>query len=177
MHQAAITLKKISRLSGYSVSTVSKALNDKKDINTETKATILNIAKKHNYVPNYYAIALRKQQTKTLAVIIPNISDKFYGHLLSEIQNLTFELGFRLLVFQSSASTQKEEECFKIINDGSVNGVLIITSLNSQCLTEKLKNKYMLPTLSWKVNPNSFELDRISEETKIYFNELLFKIF
>ncbi|WP_233530580.1 LacI family DNA-binding transcriptional regulator [Gelidibacter salicanalis] len=89
MHQAAITLKKISRLSGYSVSTVSKALNDKKDMSTETRETILNIAKKYNYVPNYYAIALRKQQTKTLAVIIPHSSEQFYGDLLSEIQNMT----------------------------------------------------------------------------------------
>jgi len=73
MHQSAITLKKISRLSGFSVSTVSKALNDKKDIGVETKEMIMSIAKQHNYVPNYFATALRKQNTKTLAVIIPQI--------------------------------------------------------------------------------------------------------
>ncbi len=100
MHQSAITLKKISILTGYSVSTVSKALNHKHDISLETRELIMDIANKYNYVPNYYATALRKQQTKTLAVIIPHISDDFYGSLLSEFQNLTFEQGYRLLVFQ-----------------------------------------------------------------------------
>lgn len=177
MHSGAITLKKISRLSGYSVSTVSKALNDKKDINVETRATILSIAKKHNYVPNYYAIALRKKQTKTLAVIIPHTSDRFYGHLLSEIQNMTFDLGYRLLVFQSFESIQKEKDCFKIINDGSVNGVLIITTLNNECLIEKLEVENMVPTVLWKLSQLTSDDNLILDEAKIYFNQLLAKIF
>ncbi|MBA6152816.1 LacI family DNA-binding transcriptional regulator [Gelidibacter maritimus] len=177
MHPEAITLKKISRLSGYSVSTVSKALNDKKDISIETRATILNIAKAHNYVPNYYAIALRKQQTKTLALIIPQTSDEFYGQLLSEIQNMTFDLGYRLLVFQSFESIQKEKDCFKIINDGSVNGVLIITTLNNECLIKKLEVENMLPTVLWTLEGEIVDNNLILEETKIYFNQLLDKIF
>lgn len=177
MHQGPITLKKISRLSGYSVSTVSKALNNKKDISVQTRATILHIAKKHNYVPNYYAIALRKQQTKTLAVIIPHISDTFYAHLLSEIQNMTYDLGYRLLVLQSFTSIQKEKECFKTINDGSVNGVLIITTTDNNCLLEKLETENMVPTVLWKLNPLTFDNTLILEETKMYFNDLLYKIF
>lgn len=177
MHPEAITLKKISRLSGYSVSTVSKALNDKKDINVDTRAIILSIAKKHNYVPNYYAIALRKQQTKTLAVIIPMISDKFYGMVLSEVQKMTFDLGYRLLVFQTFTSTQKEKDCFKIINDGSVNGVLIISNLTNESLIEKLEAENMVPSVFWKLNPQHFEDHLIFDDIKMYFNQLLDKIF
>lgn len=177
MHSEAITLKKISRLSGYSVSTVSKALNNKKDISIETRTAIRQIAKKHNYVPNYYAIALRKQQTKTLAVIMPRTSDKIYGHILSEIQNMTYDLGYRLLVFQSFESTQKEKDCFKIINDGSVNGVLIITTLNNEGLIEKLEIENMVPTVLWKLNIQTFGDHVIFEKIKEHFNQLLDKIF
>lgn len=177
MHSEGITLKKISRISGYSISTVSKALNDKADINIETRKTILNIAKKHNYVPNYYAIALRKKQTKTLAVIVPNISDKFYGDVLSEIQNMTFDLGYRLLVFQSFFSIEKEKVCFEIINDGSVNGVLIISSINNESLVKNLEVENMVPTVLWKLNPMTFDQSVAMEKTKMYFNDLLYKIF
>jgi len=64
MYQGTVNLKKISTLSGFSVSTVSKALNNKKDISSVTREAIQGIAKKHNYVPNFSALALRKQRSK-----------------------------------------------------------------------------------------------------------------
>ena len=176
MHQSAITLKKISILSGYSVSTVSKALNDKQDISLETRQTILSIAKEHNYVPNYYAMALRKQQTKTLAIIIPQISDSFYSNLLSEIQNLSFELGYRLIVFQSFTSPKKEKECFKLINDGSVDGVIVFSAANNECLIEKLQYDSTVPTIFLKEDSTEIENNDIEDLAKMYFHELLLKV-
>lgn len=177
MQQSAITLKTLSVLSGYSVSTVSKALNDKADISIETREAIMNIAKEHNYVPNHYALALRKQQTKTLAVIIPEIADSFYGAILSEIQNLTFELGYRLMVFQSFTSQHKEKECFKLINDGSVDGVLVLSATDNTCLIEKLKHKNTVPSVFLQIEElTDCNENHINELAKIYFNELLIKI-
>ncbi|MGJ8593213.1 MAG: LacI family DNA-binding transcriptional regulator [Aquaticitalea sp.] len=176
MHQSATTLKKISLISGYSVSTVSKALNDKQDISLETRQTIMNIAKKHNYVPNYYAMALRKQQTKTLAIIIPKISDSFYGNLLSEIQNLSFELGYRLIVFQSFTSPKKEKECFKLINDGSVDGVMVFSAAENECIIEKLQYEGIVPTVFLKENAAEIRKNDVEDLAKMYFNDLLLKV-
>ena len=176
MHQSAITLKKISKISGYSVSTISKALNDKQDISLETRETILDIAKKHNYVPNYYATALRKQQTKTFAIIIPQISDSFYSNLLSEIQNLSFEHGYRLIVFQSFTSPKKEKECFKLINDGSVDGVIVFSASDNECLIDKLQNKSTVPTVFLKEDSANIKINDIEDLAKMYFHELLLKV-
>lgn len=176
MYQSAITLKKISIISGFSVSTVSKALNDKQDISIETRETILNIAKKHNYVPNYYALALRKQQTKTLAVVIPQISEGFYANLLSEFQNFAFNLGYRLIVFQSFTSQHKEKECFKLINDGSVDGVLVLSATGNKCLIEKLQNENIVPTVFFEPSQTNVDANSIKNLAKHYFNELLLKV-
>ncbi|WP_084221520.1 LacI family DNA-binding transcriptional regulator [Winogradskyella sp. PG-2] len=59
---AAVTIKEISSLSGYSISTVSKALNNKLEISKATREIIKSIAKRHNYVPNNYAVSLRIQK-------------------------------------------------------------------------------------------------------------------
>ncbi|MEM5567062.1 LacI family DNA-binding transcriptional regulator [Psychroserpens sp. AS72] len=128
MYQSTITLKSISILSGYSVSTVSKALNGKSDISSKTKELIKNIAVEHNYVPNFSALSLRKQQTKTLAIIVPEIADSCYGSIISEIQEFSFKHGYRLLVFQSFYSQEKEEQCLKNINDGSVDAAIMISN-------------------------------------------------
>ena len=69
-----MTIREISILSGYSVSTVSKALNNKTDISEGTKTMIKRIAKEHNYVPNKYAVALRKKRIQLIAVILPKVN-------------------------------------------------------------------------------------------------------
>ncbi|WP_027125455.1 hypothetical protein [Gelidibacter mesophilus] len=90
---------------------------------------------------------------------------------------MTFDLGYRLLIFQSFGSIHKEKECFKIINDGSVNGVLIIMTLNNECIIEKLEVENMVPTVLWKLSRSTFEDGLILDEVKMYFNQLLGKIF
>ncbi|MDO6596573.1 LacI family DNA-binding transcriptional regulator [Oceanihabitans sp. 2_MG-2023] len=128
MYQSTITLKSISNLSGFSVSTVSKALNGKSDISSKTKELIKNIALENNYVPNFTALSLRKQRTKTLAIIVPEITDSCYSCIISEIQKFSFKHGYRLLLFQSFSSKEKEEECLKNINDGSVDAAIMLSN-------------------------------------------------
>ena len=57
------SLKDISKICGVSVATVSKALNDHKDIGEETKATIRRVAKEMGYSPNLSARALKTNRT------------------------------------------------------------------------------------------------------------------
>lgn len=176
MFQSPTTLKKISALSGFSVSTVSKALNNKGDVSHHTKKIIQRIAKNNNYVPNYSALALRKQETKIIAVIIPHITDKFYGHLLSEIQKHTFELGYRLLLLQTFTSEKTEKECYQFINDGSVDGVIMFSSSENHYLMDKFEKCNMVPSIFIQMETprfDEFEIKCLAEE---YFNLLLSKL-
>lgn len=63
------SLKDISKICGVSVATVSKALNDHKDIGEETKATIKRVAKEMGYSPNLSARALKTNRTYGIGVL------------------------------------------------------------------------------------------------------------
>jgi len=128
VQSSKVTLKNLSRLTGYSVSTVSKALNNRDDVSEKAKELIQKAAQSNRYLPNYTAIALRKQRTKTIALILPNTLDNAYGILLSEIQNLAFDIGYKLLVLQSFKCKEKEQKCMELVNDGSVDGLIILSS-------------------------------------------------
>jgi len=128
MMQSSVTLKQISILSGYSVSTVSKALNNKEDVNSATRKLIMEIAKNNNYVPNAFAIALRKQKTSIIAVILPKTHDVFYSALLCSIQKKASKLGYRVLLFQSFEKLNDEKAHLLAVNDGSVDGVIILST-------------------------------------------------
>ena len=63
------TLKDISVASGFSNSTVSKALNNNKEISKKTRDKIKAIASKLNYSPNFFASRLRNNIVKNLSLI------------------------------------------------------------------------------------------------------------
>jgi len=64
-----VSIKDISKKTGYSITTVSRALNDYSDVNKETKKIIQNAAKEMNYVPNLLAKKLVNKSSKTIGFI------------------------------------------------------------------------------------------------------------
>ena len=79
-----VNLKSLAKESGLSVSTVSRALRDAYDISAETKQRVQALAAERNYVANPYTSSLRKNQSKTIGVIIPNKEDYLFTKSLPE---------------------------------------------------------------------------------------------
>lgn len=130
-----ITLKDIAAHFKVSISTVSKALNDSHEISGATKKKITAYAKKHHYRPNLNAVNLRKEQTATIGVIIPNILNYFFAQVFSGIENVANKKGYNIISCISNESVDKEIAITKMLKDGLVSGLLV--SLSEE--TEKLK--------------------------------------
>lgn len=71
-----VSIKDISKKTGYSITTVSRALNDYSDVNKETKKIIKNAAKELNYVPNLLAKKLVNQSSKTIGFITNKLAKR-----------------------------------------------------------------------------------------------------
>lgn len=98
-----VTIKDISKKSGFSVTTVSKALNDYSDISQETKDLILHLATEMNYIPNSQARSLVTQRSYTIGIIFHEISGVGLQHPLfskiletfkSEVENAGYDILF-----------------------------------------------------------------------------------
>ncbi|WP_104734971.1 LacI family DNA-binding transcriptional regulator [Hanstruepera ponticola] len=176
MYQSDVTLKKISKLSGYSISTVSKALNNRSDISLSTRKLIKDIAKENNYIQNFNALALRKQQTKSIAIILPDITDTFFGELLSEFQKISFNNGYRVFILQSFDCPKTEKHCFKMINDGSSDGAIILSTKTNNCLIEQVNELNKLPYLFVEINKLKQSNSNYDALALKYYNQLLGRI-
>ena len=77
-----ITIKEVAKLCGVGVSTVSRAINNHPDINPETKQKILDTIREYNYVPNNSARNLKRTDSNTIAVVIKEISNSYWGVML-----------------------------------------------------------------------------------------------
>lgn len=124
----SITIKEISSISGYSISTVSKALNDRYEIKESTKEKIRKIAKSRNYVPNNAARALRNKKTNIIAVIIPEITTAYFNTFLCKIQKKASQADYKIMISQSFDDFQKEKESILQMNDGTVDAILILSN-------------------------------------------------
>ncbi|QXP80281.1 MULTISPECIES: LacI family DNA-binding transcriptional regulator [Winogradskyella] len=162
-----MTIKELSIISGFSVSTVSKALNNKLDVSKTTRKSIQAIAKELNYVPNNFAVALRvKKSHATIAVVLPEVTKKSYNQALCHVQKSAEDFGYRILLFQSFNSPSNEMDYIKSLNDGSTDGIIVI-SKEDKHKSDYAYNSIPIELLNIKEN---LSLDEIKE---LSYNSLL----
>lgn len=124
-----VTLKDIAKESGYSITTVSRALAGYTDVNEDTRRRIVEIANSLNYQPNLLARQLRMQRTQTLGLIIPSadnsISNEFFSQLLLGIGDAASRVGYDLLVSAHSPGEPEMAAYRRIVEGNRVDGVIL----------------------------------------------------
>ena len=90
-----ITIKDIARHLSLSVSTVSRALINDKNIRQETKERVLETAKMLGYKPNPVATNLKYGHTNTVGIIVPEMLTPFASQVISGIQSVLYANGKR----------------------------------------------------------------------------------
>ncbi|UII76741.1 LacI family transcriptional regulator [Flagellimonas sp. HMM57] len=123
-----MTLKKIASELGVSISTVSKALHNNKEISQENRDKIQAFAKLYNYRPNSIALNLKNNKSKTIGLIIPEIVHFFFAKVISGIEKVANSRGYNLLISVSSESMEKEIINMDLMVDGGIDGFIISLS-------------------------------------------------
>ena len=126
-----ITLKDVATATGYSVNTVSKALRDAPDLNTQTKAAICAAAREMGYVVNDMASALRSGYSNVLALIVSDISNPFFGILCKEVEQQAAKYNYTVIVFNTEEDSAREDRAIRTALSKNVDGVLLTPSQHS----------------------------------------------
>ncbi|WP_224485182.1 LacI family DNA-binding transcriptional regulator [Robertkochia aurantiaca] len=127
-----VTLKQIAKELDVSVSTVSKALRNSKEISQDTIDKVQAFAKLYNYRPNNIAISLKNRKSKNIGVIIPEIVHHFFTMVISGIENVANEQGYNVIVCLSNESFDKEVINMETLANGSIDGFIISVSKETQ---------------------------------------------
>ncbi len=108
-----------------SVNTASRAINNKPDINLETKKRVLQIAKELGYIRNAAAVALRTKKTGTIGVVIADNRNPFYAEVLNGMEEATREKNYHIILANTQRDYRKEEEAINLLLAKRVDGLLI----------------------------------------------------
>lgn len=106
-----VTIRDIAERYGVSVATVSKALNDQKDISVRTKEEIRKLAKEMGYAPNAAAKELKTNKTHNIGVLFVDeghngLTHDYFAHVLDSFKN-TAELNGYNITFINSCKESK----------------------------------------------------------------------
>ena len=123
------TLKDVAQKVGMSVATVSMALNQSagyERISAETRKMILAAAEELNYQPHYMAQALKKRNTKLVALAVPNIYHPFTPQLIGGVQDALRENGYHLLLLDLTNSPDTESVRTVLqLESGGIDGLIV----------------------------------------------------
>lgn len=120
-----VTIKDIAKLAGVSINTVSRALNNKGDVNPKTKERIIRIAKEMDYTPNVLAQSLKSKRSHVIGVIVTNIANPFYGEILRVSEQIARRHDYFLMVFNTEEDKKKEREALNLLKARHIDGLLI----------------------------------------------------
>lgn len=123
-----ISIKEIAKLSGVSVATVSRVINNNGRFSKETQKKVLDIIEKYDYTTNMAAKSLRISKSKTIGVIVPDINNLFFAELVLEIENFFFEHGYSVFICNTAQNEIKEKEYFRSLDSKLVDGIICISS-------------------------------------------------
>ncbi len=128
-----VTIVDIANELNISVSTVSRALrNDDYNVNKETKKKILETAKRMGYKRNELAVNLRKQNTRTIGIIVPEIVTPFYMNFITHAQEFLNNEGYRVTLAQSHEDPESERINLQMMEDYRVEGIIISACHNKK---------------------------------------------
>lgn len=121
----SVTLRDIAAKTGFSVNTVSHALKDREDISEQTKRVIRDAAEKLGYIGNASASFLRSGISRTIAIIVGDISNPHFSIMVKEIEMEMRKLGYTSFVLNTDENEQLEKDAIIAALSKNVDGLII----------------------------------------------------
>jgi len=135
--QSKATIKDIARLVGVSETTVSLSFRPNSRIGKKTRNKVLEIANELNYFPNTAARDLRSGRTRTIGIIINDITNPFYGAMIRKAEEIASQQDYEVIIAESQWSSERSLNSIRKMIQNRFEGIII-------CFTEKTRDTYEL---------------------------------
>lgn len=138
-----LTIKDIAEIAGVSTATVSRVLNGKDKVKSETKDHVLKIVEKYDYNPNQN-LTLSNEKSKTILVCVTELKNPFNVPIFDGIQNSAKKHGYDVLILQTKDMYTTFSDYETILKSQEFAGVIFVSTLTEDQLldiTEQLHHR------------------------------------
>ena len=124
-----VTLKDVAAASGVSISTASRALDDRGSPSKSAAAAhVRKVAEELGYRRNSFASSLRRGETRTLGVLVPRLSDTVMALMFEELERAASSRGYFAMVATSGDDPDDERRAAETLLDRNVDGLILATA-------------------------------------------------
>ncbi|MEU8979978.1 LacI family DNA-binding transcriptional regulator [Streptomyces sp. NPDC048309] len=110
-----VTIHDVARSAGVSRQTVSRALNDKDEIEASTKQRVLDAARELGYRPSRFARGLVRQDTTTIGLVIPDLRNPFFTEVAAAALEAARTRGWHVVVYDTADRAEEELGTLQVI--------------------------------------------------------------
>jgi LacI family transcriptional regulator len=138
-----VGLRTLGEYLNLSPATISLVLNNApgvRSIPQETRDRVREAAAKFDYRPSFYARSLRKKQTFSVGVLVPDLNDNYVAQVLTGVEELLIEEGYFYLTASHRRKADLIEEYPRLLMDRCVEGFILIDTV--------LEHSMKLPVVS-----------------------------
>ncbi|MCM0650961.1 LacI family transcriptional regulator [Clostridium swellfunianum] len=139
----AASIKDVAKEAGVSIATVSRVLNDVDVVNEETKKKVQEAIKKLGYRPNIVARSLKTQKSRTIGIIIPDISNQFYPEIVRGAEDVSNIYNYNIMLCNTDLDPDKEMEYLRVLKEKMVDGVIYMSNSLEPAIIDLVKSLEM----------------------------------
>jgi LacI family transcriptional regulator len=121
-----LTIRDIARLAGVSTATVSRVLNQKPDVDAETRERVMRIVKEHGYVPSVTASSLAGGRSRLLGVLVPSLTWPLMPNILQGIAEVIEQTSYELVLYSISHRTDRSGFIDRIVQARLIDGLIAV---------------------------------------------------
>ncbi len=165
-----VKLQDIANEFQISVSTVSRILNGKGRVTDELREKVLAYAKEVNYTPNSIAKSLKFQESKSIGLVVPDVTNIYYGIIFSAIEKFAGRNGYTTILFNSDNTINQEDEFASQLQNSYVDGLIVATHGSKiwSVLEDEVLNKVVFVDNKPLVNDREIDFIGCDNEISAY---------
>lgn len=122
-------IEDVAQLAKVGISTVSRVLNNSKNVSPELKKRVLQAVKKLDYSANYMAKSLKGGHTYTIAIVTTSIERVFFTEIVKEITRICKEKGYMIQILETYDDPELEMRIIKTLHSQWIDGIILVSSI------------------------------------------------
>lgn len=159
-----VTLRDVAAASGVSISTASRALDERSASRSAAAAHVRQVAEDLGYRRNSFASSLRRGETRTLGVLVPRLSDTVMALMFEEIERAASDRGYFAMVATSGDDPDDEKRAAETLLNRNVDGLILATARLDDELPRLLRQRRVVHALVLRtdgVSPSALGDDEV----------------
>lgn len=122
------TIREVASRAGVSPTTVSHVINNTRFVSADARQRVLDAMAELNYRPNVLARSLRRGETRTLGLILPDSANPFFAEIARAIEDAAFSTGYSVILGNSENELTKEQVYVDVLVNKQVDGLIFVAT-------------------------------------------------